>query len=299
MNGLETLPLASGGAAAINGDLADLQEAFQIFNRASETLQRSYAELQEETRRLATELVAANEELQRAQRLQAMGEMAVQLAHEIRNPLGSIELFASLLGNELRGQADLKRWADQIVTGVKFLNTIVTNMLTFTKVSRPAFSSFDLGGMVEDTLAFLDPVCEQRRILARHVHDGPAVTIDADADMLRQMLINLLMNGLQAMPEQGAITVRTFRRDPDCVGIEVEDTGVGIPEENLARIFDPFFTTNEKGTGLGLSLVHQIVRKHGGTIAASSRFGQGARFSIALPLKQKPDVIHRERNQEV
>jgi signal transduction histidine kinase len=214
--------------------------------------------------------------------------MAVQLAHEIRNPLGSIELFAALLSNELEEKGDRKGWADQIVTGVKFLNTIVTNMLTFTKVSRPQFESFDLQQMITETLQFLRPVCLQRNVHVSGGADNSPILVQGDREMLRQMLINLLMNGLQAMPERGKLAVRAKLLSSD-VEIEIQDTGIGIPAENLHRIFDPFFTTNEKGTGLGLSLVHQIVEKHHGTISVDSTFGHGTRFRILLPA-----VNHRE-----
>ena len=284
------------------GNLIGLQEAFQVFNRASETLQQSYAELQLETRRLSLELAAANAELQRSQRLQAMGEMAVQLAHEIRNPLGSIELFASMLASRLRSRPDLVSLTEQIVTGVQFLSTIVTNMLTFTKVSRPQFSTFDLNQMIDETLLFFEPVCKQRSIRASRRGSPQAIAIEADTDMLRQMLINLLMNGLQAMPEKGQLVVRSqVNNDADTVEIDVEDSGIGIPEENLSRIFDPFFTTNEKGTGLGLALVHQIVQKHNGTITAESCFGRGTRFHITLPIsriQESPSPKENEDNQE-
>ena len=278
-------PAFESGDGQEGGDLLSLREAFQVFNKASETLQQSYSELQLEARRLSIELAAANEELQRSQRMQAMGEMAVQLAHEIRNPLGSIELFASLLANELHDRMDLKGWAGQIVTGVKFLNTIVTNMLTFTRVSRPQFQRFDLRKMIDDTLLFFEPVFVQRNVQVVRPHSEASLIIEADAEMLRQMLINLLMNGLQAMSERGQLSVRVSSRDSINAEIEVEDSGIGIPEENLDKIFDPFFTTNEKGTGLGLSLVHQIVRKHNGTIKAHSQFGKGTRFTVALPLQ--------------
>jgi signal transduction histidine kinase len=271
-------------------DLVGLQHAFEVFSKASESLQHSYAHLQTETHRLQQELAAANEELQRAQRLQAMGEMAIQLAHEIRNPLGSIELFAALLSKELRDRADQKGWAEQIVTGVKFLNTIVTNMLTFTKVSKPQFTSFDLKQMIRETLLFLEPVCVQRHIRLAGCNGEEPLLIDGDREMLRQMLVNLLMNGLQAMPEQGTLAVLASSDEPGVVQIDVQDTGVGIPEENLTRIFDPFFTTNEKGTGLGLSLVHQIVQKHNGIVTVESRFGHGTRFRITLPAKQYQEV---------
>jgi len=279
--------MTRGLESALNSskDLVGLQEAFEVFSKASETLQHSYADLQMETRRLSQELAAANEELQRAQRLQAMGEMALQLAHEIRNPLGSIELFAALLSRELEDKTDQKGWADQIVTGVRFLNTIVTNMLSFTKLSRPKFTRFDLQQMITETLGFLEPVCVQRNIRLRTNESIDSVFVEGDKEMLRQMLINLLMNGLQAMHEGGTLMVHA-QSDLSIVEIQVRDNGVGIPEENLTRIFDPFFTTNEKGTGLGLSLVHQIVEKHNGTIAVQSQFGRGTQFRITLPAHQ-------------
>jgi len=287
-----TRALESGltGEVAESKDMIGLQEAFEVFSKASETLQHSYENLQSETRRLSQELAAANEELQRAQRLQAMGEMALQMAHEIRNPLGSIELFAALLSNELKEKADQKTWADQIVTGVRFLNTIVTNMLTFTKVSKPQFAVFDLQQTINETIAFFQPVCLQRNIRVTGCESGGPLWIAGDREMMRQMLINLLMNGLQAMPEQGELAVRARVSGADSVDIEVEDTGVGIPEENLSRVFDPFFTTNEKGTGLGLSLVHQIVEKHNGTIRVESEFGHGTCFRITLPMTEQREA---------
>jgi signal transduction histidine kinase len=220
---------------------------------------------------------------QSAQRLQAMGEMAVQLAHEIRNPLGSIELFASLLGSELQSNAELRNWTDQIITGVKFLNTIVTNMLTFTRSSKPHFNEFDLVDLISETLNFIEPVFQQRNVILERSGVNEEVWIDGDQEMLRQMLINLFMNALQAMPEKGRLSVKLRTAYQESIEIEVEDTGIGIPPENLSRIFDPFFTTNERGTGLGLSLVHQIIEKHQGRVAAESEFGKGTRFTISLP----------------
>jgi len=220
---------------------------------------------------------------QRAKQLQAMGEMAVQLAHEIRNPLGSIELFASLLSNELRSNPDCQRWADQIVTGVKFLNNIVTNMLTFTRTSKPQLKLFDLQKLIVETLEFIEPILCQRHIRLERPLPGEEQMCEGDPGMLRQMFLNLFMNALQAMPESGCLSVRVQSGQYDSLQIEVQDTGIGIPAENLGRVFDPFFTTNEKGTGLGLALVHEIVEKHRGHIRLTSEFGKGTRFLIVLP----------------
>jgi two-component system sporulation sensor kinase C len=157
-------------------------------------------------------------------------------------------------------------------------------MLTFTRMSRPQFQRFELDTMVDETLAFFDPVFRQRNVRVETLRGECPLMIEADAEMLRQMLINLLMNGLHAMPDHGLLSVRLSAEGEGAARIEVEDSGIGIPAENLARIFDPFFTTNEKGNGLGLSLVHQIVKKHNGTIAAESRSGDGTRFTIVLPM---------------
>ena len=223
---------------------------------------------------------------QRDQRLQAMGEIAIELAHEIRNPLGAIELFASLLSAELDENTQSSEWADQIVTGVKFMNSIVTNMLTFTRSSGPEFRAVDILQLMEDTLRFLDPVFEQRNIQVQGPGRQDQAVVYGDPEMLRQMLMNLLVNALRAMPERGRLSVQ-LKTYQGVVEIKVEDTGIGISDENLGRIFDPFFTTSEKGTGLGLALVHQIVEKHHGTVNASSEFGKGSCFTVSLPLQPK------------
>jgi len=222
---------------------------------------------------------------QRDQKLQAMGEMAVELAHEIRNPLGSIDLFASLLSSELTHDERLRQWSEQIVTSVKFLNTIVTNMLTFSRSAVPEFQTLDVVELVHETLDFMDPVFHQRNVeVSRPEHES--VYVEGDRQMLWQALINLMMNALQAMPDQGAISIQVCK-SKDLAVIAINDSGIGIAPENLDRIFDPFFTTSDKGTGLGLALVHQIVEKHRGAITASSEPGKGSRFTISVPLVTK------------
>ncbi|MEW5978236.1 MAG: ATP-binding protein [Acidobacteriota bacterium] len=229
-----------------------------------------------------TRLKDLERQTQRAQRLQAMGEMAVQLAHEIRNPLGSIELFASLLSSELEGTSSLRSWSDQISAGVKFLNTIVSNMLAFTRTQKGGqFRTVDLCDLTLSTLEFCRPVFEQRQIQVETSFDAD-IHVTGDADLLRQMLMNLFMNALQAMPERGRLFVRVSAH-PDEAQLEIEDTGIGIPDEHLPRVFDPFFTTSERGTGLGLALVHQIVEKHQGKVTVESEFGEGTLFTVSLP----------------
>lgn len=221
---------------------------------------------------------------QRDQKLQAMGEMAVELAHEIRNPLGSIDLFASLLSSEL-GDPRLRQWADQIVTSVKFLNTIVTNMLAFSRSSVPQLQSLDVVQLIHETLDFMDPVFQQRSVVVNRPQRRP-IFVEADRQMFWQALINLLMNALQAMPDKGHIAIDVAESHGMAV-VAIEDSGMGIAPENIERIFDPFFTTSEKGTGLGLALVHHIVEKHSGAIVATSELGKGSRFTISVPAVAK------------
>ena len=259
-----------------------LQQAFHEFSRASASLENSYRELQVEAKRLSRELASANAELQRNQKLKAMGEMAVELAHEIRNPLGSIDLFASLLSSELTSDVRLRQWADQIVTSVKFLNTIVTNMLTFSRSSVPQLQLLDITGLIHETLDFMEPVFQQRTVKVSRPGREP-IYIEGDRQMLWQALINLMMNSLQAMPDRGELSLQVCESEGMLV-IAIDDSGIGIAPKNMERIFDPFFTTNEKGTGLGLALVHQIIEKHGGAVTASSELGKGSRFTISIPV---------------
>jgi len=237
-----------------------------------------------------TEMKSLQEQNQRGERLAAMGEMAVELAHEIRNPLGSIELFASLLEKELSPGSDLGRWAENIRIGSRSLNNIVSNMLHFANPLSPAFQEVHLHDLADEVLRFTEPILRQREVRVERALEGSRPLVSGDRELLKQMLLNLVLNSLQAMPAQGSLRlatcdVTTLPGGASCPGLElrVEDTGLGIPAENLDRIFDPFFTTNKNGTGLGLSVVHQIIEQHSGFIRVESRVNAGTVFIIVLP----------------
>ncbi len=237
-----------------------------------------------------TEMKALEEQGKRGERLSAMGEMAVELAHEIRNPLGSIELFASLLQKELPVESDMGRWAENIRVGSRSLNNIVANMLHFANPFSPTFTEVDVHSVIDEVLLFTEPIMRQRDILVERRLEAVDSLICGDRELLKQAILNLILNSMQAMPSKGSLLVGT--RDVAnlpggaiCGGLEirVRDTGVGIPPENLGRVFDPFFTTNKNGTGLGLSVVHQIVDKHSGFIRVESEVNRGTTFTIVLP----------------
>jgi PAS domain S-box-containing protein len=237
-----------------------------------------------------TEIKAMEAQTQRRDRLAAMGEMAVELAHEIRNPLGSIELFASLLEKELPRGSDPGRWSENIRIGSRSLNNIVSNMLQFANPLAPQFQSVDLHELIREILNFAEPILKQRDVCVSTRLEATGSIVSGDRELLKQTILNLVLNSLQAMPSKGSLTVGT--RDVStlpggalCHGIEmiVQDTGFGIPPENLSRIFDPFFTTNKNGTGLGLSVVHQIIEQHSGFIQVASEVNKGTTFTIVLP----------------
>lgn len=232
-----------------------------------------------------TEVKTLQEQSKRIERLSAMGEMAAELAHEIRNPLGSIELFSSLLAKDLTG--DLKRWAESIRVGIRSLNTIVSNMLHFANPLSPVFESVNMHEIIEEIVQFSDPVRNQREVQVDTQLRAEDPVILGDAELLKQMLLNLIFNAMKAMPARGSLIISTRnirgrikKQRQRCLKLRIRDTGIGIPPENLKRIFDPFFTTNRNGTGLGLSVVHQIVEKHSGTIQVSSKVNGGTAFTI-------------------
>jgi signal transduction histidine kinase len=237
-----------------------------------------------------TEIKALEEQNKRSERLSAMGEMAVELAHEIRNPLGGIELFASLLEKELPQGSDTGRWAENILIGSRSLNNIVSNMLHFANPLAPTFSDVDIHQVIREILGFMEPIMCQREVRVLEHLDACNPTIVGDRELLKQMILNLVHNSMQAMPARGSLTIssRDLPATPGVAfseGLEfsIRDTGLGIPPENIERIFDPFFTTNRNGTGLGLSVVHQIVDRHSGVVAVTSEVNRGTIFTISFP----------------
>ena len=230
---------------------------------------------------------ALEEKNQRGERLAAMGEMAAELAHEIRNPLGSIELFASLLSRECGGETSL--WAENIRISARSLNTIVSNMLHFSGPLSPVFVETDIHGVIREIGDFCAPMMHQRNVCWEMALNADNALVWADRGLIKQLMLNLIFNAMKAMPSEGSLTVSTR----NTVGgdsrrrrleLQIKDTGVGIAPEHLDKIFDPFFTTNRNGTGLGLSIVNQIVTSHSGEIMVSSKPNRGTMFTITFDI---------------
>jgi len=236
-----------------------------------------------------TRLKALEEQSERDKRLKAMGEMAIRIAHEVRNPLGSIELLASILRSELEDRSDLERMAGRIVTEVKSLNNSISNLLLFTRPQQPFLHELNLSEFLEEFVDFIRPVVSKNGVELTCKKPGAPLFLNGDRDLLKQVFLNLTLNALQALPDSGAITIglRSFTdehtRQSAWVEVSFSDSGEGIAPDAISKIFNPFYTTKDKGTGLGLAIVHNIIESHRGTIEVRSRLKKGTTFYITLP----------------
>jgi PAS domain S-box-containing protein len=237
-----------------------------------------------------TRLNTLEEHANRTGRLAAMGEMAVRIAHEIRNPLGSIELFSTMLKNDLKDFEELKILAEHISSGVKSINNIVSNLLLFIRPDQqPDRHVLDIHEALKDSLFFAGHLLDAQNIIEveTELADQP-LPIRGDLELLKQVFLNLILNAIQAMSKGGKLRIstrKTIREDgTQWAEIRLSDTGCGIATADLSKIFDPFYTTRNKGTGLGLTIVHNITKMHGGSIDITSCAGDGAECIVTLPL---------------
>ncbi len=220
--------------------------------------------------------------LARTDRMKELGEMAAALAHEIRNPLGAMRGFAMLLVRDLKDHSSMQQMAQHIVDGTKTLETAVTQVLQYARPLEVSLRTVNLGDKLRDIAKFAkaDPAFPANVKLALHIPDEPVLAA-IDGEALKRALLNLLINGWQAMPQGGLLTLSLLKTNTSCQ-ISVVDTGAGIPEEILGQVFSPLFTTKQAGNGLGLVETKKIVEAHGGTIDVRSRVGVGTTFTIAL-----------------
>lgn len=231
-----------------------------------------------------------DEEREKLRRGQALAEMSTMLAHEIRNPLGSLELFAGLLGEiDLPGEQLL--WVGHVQAGLRNLAATVNNVLHFHSLPESQRAPTDLGQLLRWTQEFLSPLARQSRVEVQQRNSLRRVFFAADRHRLEQVLLNLSLNALRSMPGGGWLELSGRRvqvqgKEKEEAVIAVTDTGPGIASENLEKIFEPGFSTRAGSPGLGLAVCRKIVEQHGGTIEAASRPGAGATFTLRFPLDE-------------
>lgn len=234
-----------------------------------------------------TELDRLRKQARRSDRLAAVGKMAADMAHEIRNPLGGMELFASLLRRELEGDDDNLRLLSHVTTGIQSINNVISNMLLFTTEPAPVTERFDLKELITDLADFVKYILKQNGVTASlALPDGPLPLL-ADRNLMRQVILNLIHNAVSAMPDGGRMEIEArlaqSASGKSSVEILVSDTGPGVEKSIREKIFDPFFTTREAGSGLGLSIASQIARAHGGYVDLIEAASGGAKFIVSLP----------------
>jgi signal transduction histidine kinase len=267
--------------------IEELGRIIIAYSEVTEKLQQSHDQLTETVRALQSELGEKNRLLERKNRLAALGEMAAGLAHEIRNPLGGIQLYASMLAQDVADRPDSLSLVRKIAGGVRRLEALVGQVLQFSREIAAQAQPCDLAAVVDQAIDLAHAKLAELDV--RCTVEGPRpFGVSADPLLLGQALLNLLLNAAEAAGAGagGEVTVRFARPAPESevrqFHLVVKDDGPGIPPAVLDRIFNPFFTTKETGTGLGLAIVHRVVEAHDGTITAGNDPDGGARFEIRV-----------------
>jgi two-component system sensor histidine kinase HydH len=236
------------------------------------------------------EIRAMEEALERSRRHAALGRMAAGIAHEIRNPLGTLRGFAQYFSRLSEKDPHAEEYADLMVGEVDRLNRTVSALLQFSRPRDPEFQQVDLAPLLTKTLRLLRDDLSAHNLTGELELAEESMTARADPDLLTQVVINLLQNAVAATGPGGKIVLGAKRENGE-IRLWVKDTGKGMEREEMTRMFDPFFTTRKTGTGLGLAVVHQIVDQHGGRIEVSSTPGVGTRVEVILPQEEIDGTI--------
>ncbi|NLP03419.1 MAG: PAS domain S-box protein [Fibrobacter sp.] len=232
---------------------------------------------------------ALEKEMQQAKTMAALGEMSATVAHEIRNPLGAMGMWAGLLERDLSAEDPRRKTLGKIIEGLSRLNKIVSNLLVYTRPIKAEFRKVQLDTILEEIVDFVQIEIERlgRKIDLKKNWEKEPVYVLADPEKIGQVVMNICLNSVQAISEGGQITVSMEmgeRKNAGYVCFSVSDSGCGIEKEKISKIFDPFFTTKENGTGLGLAIVKRFVESHSGFIDVKSAPGKGTAVKVFLPL---------------
>ncbi len=228
------------------------------------------------------ELKDSFEQIKRADRLSAIGQLSAGLAHEIRNPLASIEGAAGILKKGSIREEERVEFLAIIEKECRRLNRLLTSLLDFARPRDPQREEVDVGRLFDSTIRLVEHLSAKQGISFRKILPEGGLQVQGDEEQLKQVMLNLALNAIQAMREGGEIQLASFRQGNQVL-IQVVDQGTGIEGEDPDRIFNPFYTTKEQGTGLGLAVAFQIMERHGGALRADRNQDQGMTFSIRLP----------------
>jgi two-component system NtrC family sensor kinase len=277
-------------AGTFNGMNAALDESHRAMRELVENLE---AKVEARTR----ELLAARAEVAQGEKLASIGVLSAGIAHELNNPLTGVLTFTSLMRKKVKDGTEDAEDLDLVIRETKRCAAIIRRLLDFAREKVPVNGFFNVNQVIEDTARFVERPASLHQIDISTKLDATLPQVWGDADLIKQVVMNLLVNAQQAVDKEGHIVVETrsikssatleqHGAPADTVEISVRDNGCGIPQGNLQRIFDPFFTSKEvgKGTGLGLSVSYGIVKAHGGKISVESTVGEGTVFHVQLPV---------------
>jgi two-component system sensor histidine kinase HydH len=258
-----------------------------LANQAAMAIENSrlYSNLQE----INTQLLQTQNRLIQSEKLAALGQVVASITHEIKNPLVSIGGFARRLERNLQANSPEKKYMRILIKEVKRLENILNETLAFSKEAFTPSGNHDLNRIIEDTLFILDGEFEERNISVKKELDANLFSLFSDPQQMKQVFLNLFVNAIQAMGQNGNLVVKTSNQrqgEHDVIQVEVTDSGGGIRLEIMDNIFNPFFTTKQDGTGLGLAIAHKIITQHRGEIEVINHPGVGATFLIRFPLTE-------------
>lgn len=292
-------------AVMVRRPMMELQEKFARVQTGDLDVSVSFADRRDEIGDLGrdfndmvAQLKASREEIQRlhqtqmsrAEHFATLGELAAGLAHEIRNPLAGIAGVLDIASRDLPATSPARSVMEDAKQEAVQINRILTELLDTARPKPPQFRVSDIVGTVEHAVMFARQQAVTKRITIEFaVKDAPPL-VEHDPGQINQVMLNLLLNGIQSMDKAGVIRVAVRQLDDEMVAIAVTDQGKGIAPENLPNIFRPFFTTKGHGTGLGLSLARRMVESHGGTIQVDSTLGQGTQFRVELPIRRVREI---------
>jgi len=243
-------------------------------------------QMEEKIKKTTTDLRKTEAQLIRSEKLAALGQLAAGIAHEIRNPLTSINILIHSLRLNLSSADPRSEDFKVIEEEIHRINEIVDRFLRFAKPAPPHLERAEITSIFEETLQLLRPQMEELQIsVEKDFRSVPLITIDNE--QMKQVILNLLMNAIQAMPGGGQLRLRgEVSKDGQSIQLSIQDSGVGIPPEDMHKLFDPFFSTKEGGMGLGLSIAHRIIDQHHGKIEVTSHPNEGTIFTVYLPIDQ-------------
>ncbi|KPK29656.1 MAG: hypothetical protein AMK69_05900 [Nitrospira bacterium SG8_3] len=221
------------------------------------------------------------------EKLSALGRMAAGIAHEINNPLAGILLFSSRMRKKVTEEGPIKEGLDVIVQETQRCKGIIQDLLEFSRDMEPEKAEASINDILEKAHSILENEFRLHHITVERDLSSEIPPIRLDVNLMQQVFVNLLINAVEAIEENGVITIKSYvNPNRKIVGVTVTDTGAGIPPDDMAKIFEPFFSTKSNGTGLGLAVSYGIVQKHHGNIQVSSRLGEGTCFTVEIPVSK-------------